>query len=129
MSDVRDLNHLEALLRSIDRKGYGAYERIEGAWEGEGFTLIIDRVQRDPFATPSKVRVRIPEHIHLIPRALWRSPPRRIAVENFILWTFAGVIRGRARVGGSGRSGDIKVDAGWPEIIQRSGCELTEGFL
>lgn len=126
---MRDLAQLERLLQEIDRKGYGAYSRIEGPWDGMGFTLLIDRVQRDPFATPSKVRIVIPEKVHLIPRMLWRTPPRRVAVENFILQTFAGTIRGEARVSGSGRSGDIKVDIGGPEILARSGCELSQGQL
>ncbi|MEA2514142.1 MAG: hypothetical protein QOJ59_3629 [Thermomicrobiales bacterium] len=125
MGNTRDMGELEGLLLSIDRKGYGAYGRIEGAWEGEGFTLFVDRVQRDPFATPSKVRLRIPQRVAHIPADLRESRPRRVATEDYLLRTFATAARGAPRGGGSGRSGDVRVDAGGAEILQRSGCELT----
>jgi hypothetical protein len=68
---ARDLAALERLLRSIDHQGYGAYNRIAGEWRGDGFSLFVDRVQRDQFAAPSKLCIRIPQTIHRIPNELW----------------------------------------------------------
>lgn len=129
MESSRDLNELERLLVGIDRQGYGAYKRIGGAWQGEGLALHVDRVQQDPFAAPSKVRLRIPAAAHGIPAELWRTPPRKMAVEDFLLRVFAAAIRDASRATGSGRSGEIGVDAGGAEMLIRSGCELTPDHL
>jgi predicted ABC-class ATPase len=121
----RDLDDLEALLRSIDRQGYGAYKRIKGTWAGPGFTLIVDHVQADPFAAPSRVRIQIPRQTHHIPTDLWRLPPRKVAVEDYLLRTFARVTHQIHRGSGSGPSGEVHVDAGGAEILARTGCELS----
>lgn len=47
---------LEDVLRRIDGKGYKAYNDILGGWLFDGFTLIVDHIQGDPFALPSRVR-------------------------------------------------------------------------
>jgi predicted ABC-class ATPase len=129
MASGRDLRDLEGVLRRIDRSGYGAYERIEGAWEGDGFDLFVDRVQRDPFATPTQVRLRIPQSVARIPADLCHERSRRIATEDFLLRTFARAAGNAPRIGGSGRSSEVRVDAGGAEIVPRSGCALTEEYV
>jgi tryptophanyl-tRNA synthetase len=52
------MQRLRATLDRIDRKGYGAYKDLSGSYDLGPFTLFVDRVQRDPFAPPSLVRVR-----------------------------------------------------------------------
>lgn len=129
MSRPRRLDDLSDLLHSLDRKGYPAYRAIQGAWAGEGLTLFVDHVQGDPFATPSRLRLRIPQRIHGIPRELWSTPPRKVATEDFLLRAFARAVRTGPRASGSGRSGEIHVDTGGAEILARSGCEITEEYL
>ena len=119
MAHMRDLRDLDSLLRRLERKPYGAYRQIEGAWEGDGYTLHVDRAQVDPYATPSKLRLRVPQPTHHIPPDLWASPPRKVAVQDFLLRAFAG----------AAGQGAIRVDAGGAEIIERSGCELTRDHL
>jgi predicted ABC-class ATPase len=122
---MRTLEELESLLRSLDRKSYGAYRQIEGAWQADGLTLHVDHVQADPFATPSRLRVRVPQAVHRIPAELWRTHPRKVAVQDFVLRAFAAAVRALPRGGGSGRSGSVLVDEGGAEILERSGCELS----
>ena len=55
-----DREHLLSLLRRIDGRGYPAYKDIRGQYGFDGFDLLIDHVQGDPFAAPSRVRVRVP---------------------------------------------------------------------
>jgi predicted ABC-class ATPase len=129
MSDGRDLADLERLLLSIDRKSYGAYDRIAGSWRGDDLTLLVDHVQRDPFATPSRLRLRLSAAVHLVPPDLWRTPPRKPAIEDFLLRVFAAALRDRSRGSGSGRSGEVQIDAGGAEILARSGCELMASHL
>ncbi|MDP9486177.1 MAG: ABC-ATPase domain-containing protein, partial [Actinomycetota bacterium] len=56
------MRRLQATLDRIDRKGYGAYRDLAGSYDLGSFTLFVDRVQRDPFAPPSLVRLRTEEN-------------------------------------------------------------------
>jgi Predicted ATPase of the ABC class len=53
---ARPSSHLAATLQQIDGKGYGAYHALAGRWTFPGFVLSVDRVQGDPYASPSKCR-------------------------------------------------------------------------
>ncbi len=126
---MRSFAELEQRLVQIDRRGYKAYNEIKGSWSEGRFILIVDHVQADPFATPSRVRLRIPQHIHQIPPELWASPPRRVALTDYLLRVFARAARAIPRVGGTGHSGKVLVDAGDAEILARSGCAINEEYL
>ena len=65
---------LRKLLYSIDRKGYPAYKGTKGAYRFGRYTLVIDHVQGDPFAAPSRVHVEVagqtagfPEQVLFVP--------------------------------------------------------------
>ena len=57
---MRDAESLQQTLHRIDGRGYKAYRDIRGSYRLEAADLYIDHVQGDPFAAPSKLRVRIP---------------------------------------------------------------------
>ena len=40
-------------------KGYKTYKDLEGSYDFETFPLFVDHVQVDPFAEPSKFRIRM----------------------------------------------------------------------
>src|SRR3712207_6071468 len=69
------LQRLRSTLDRIDRKGYGAYRDLQGTYDLGGFSLSIDRVQRDPFAPPSLIRVRTKEN--RFDPSLFEGPVRR----------------------------------------------------
>ena len=71
------MRRLQSILDRMDRKGYGAYKDLQGSYDLEGFTLFVDKVQRDPFAPPSLVRVRTTEN--RFDPALFESPLRWVA--------------------------------------------------
>ena len=50
---------LKTLLNRIDHRGYPAYKDTKGTYQFPGYILSIDHVQGDPFASPSKVSVRV----------------------------------------------------------------------
>ncbi len=57
------MNHasdLKKQLLSIHRKSYPAYKSLKGVYDFGEYTLSIDHVQGDPFASPSHVTIRIP---------------------------------------------------------------------
>ena len=76
------MNRLRSTLDRIDRKGYGAYKDLQGSHDFGEFVLHIDKVQRDPFAPPSLVRVRT--HNNRFDPALFENSVRRIAFEDFL---------------------------------------------
>ena len=57
---ARTLDDLRQTLLRIDGRGYKAYGDARGAWEAHGLALHVDHVQGDPFAAPSKLRLRVP---------------------------------------------------------------------
>jgi predicted ABC-class ATPase len=120
------LSDLARELESLDRKGYPAYKSIRGGWEGDGFTLFVDHVQGDPFATPSRLRFSVPAETHGIPAEHWSNPIRRVALADHLLDVFAGATDRLRPVGGSGKSGRVRVDAGDAEVLARSGCVVHD---
>ena len=52
-------SNLAATLHDLDGRSYGNYKQIRGRYSFGPVQLFIDRVQVDPFASPSKVRVRV----------------------------------------------------------------------
>lgn len=99
------MRKLASTLDRIDRKGYGAYKDLSGSHSFDDFTLFIDRVQRDPFAPPSLVRIRT--KANRFDPSLFENPVRRFAFEDFLTRRVEGavrkVVRGNRGSGGSGR--------------------------
>ena len=123
-SDLRDT------LRRIDGRGYKVYQDVEGEYQFDRFVLAVDHAQGDPFAAPSLVRVRVPQRLAAFPPELFSSRVRRTALEDYITRQFAQAIR-RVVKGhrGTGHSGLVAVDAGGQEILERTSCLVTEGFV
>jgi predicted ABC-class ATPase len=92
-------DELERILQRIDGAGYRAYKDLRGSYAFGDFELFIDHVQGDPFAAPSKLRVRVPMQIARPPAELFRTEVRRVAFEDFC----ARVVRDAIREGGHSR--------------------------
>ena len=122
-----DLHHT---LQRIDGRGYKAYHEIRAAFIFEGLTLYVDHVQGDPFAAPSKLRLRVPRETARIPPELFAGPVRRMALEDFLVRQAARAIR-RAEPTrrGSGKSGTLLVDAGGQEVLERTAVVATEDWV
>jgi predicted ABC-class ATPase len=99
------LQRLRSTLDRIDRKGYGAYKDLSGSHDFDTYTLFVDRVQRDPFAPPSLIRIRTRENP--FDRDLFQNPVRGVAFEDFLTRSveraIRRVVRGNRGSGGSGR--------------------------
>lgn len=113
------MRRLQQTLDRIDRKGYGAYKDLRGSFELEGLTLYIDRVQRDPFAPPSLVRLRT--HGNRFDPALFESPVRRVAFEDFLTRSAERAIQEVARGNrGSGGSGRVEIQRPSQVVLPRA---------
>ncbi|MDD9871958.1 MAG: ABC-ATPase domain-containing protein [Deltaproteobacteria bacterium] len=128
---MQTAEELRALLRRMDGRSYGAYRSLRGAWAlGGGAALFVDRVQGDPFAAPSRMRLRLDSRDAGWPAALWRGRVRRIAFEDWLARRVAEAIarevRGRR---GSGKSGRVFIDAGGQAVLERSAAQVEEGFV
>lgn len=123
---------LEKALKTIDHKSYGMYRTIAGEYQFGNFIFSIDKVQGDPFASPSRVRVRVPRSTHGFPSSLYEKHETKIALEDMILRQWNKVIQGyNGRGAGSGNSGKIGVCPCGQEILERMavvvGKEEIEG--
>lgn len=118
---------LRSCLRGIDRSGYGAYKRTKGRWGFSNFELFIDHVQGDPFAAPSRLRIRVPQTVADFPKSLWRNRPRRIALEDAITRRLAAELaRSTKGKRGSGHSGRFSVVDFGQCILPRTSVSINE---
>ncbi len=127
MAAIEDLRRT---LARIDGRGYKAYKDIQGRYAFPHFALHIDHVQDDPFASPSKVRVRVPQAEAAVPPALFETKPRRVALEDFLARAVRHAIRGAAqRSRGTGKSGLIEIDAGAQEVLERTAIVVAADYV
>jgi predicted ABC-class ATPase len=116
---------LRQLLGRIDRRGYPAYKETRGEYRFEHYVLSIDHVQGDPFASPSKLSIRVSGQTAAFPPALYRLPCQRVALQDALLRGF-GRQAGKAsyQAKGSGHSGLISVSRCGQEVLERTACSL-----
>lgn len=117
---MRDIRELESVLQSIDGKGYKSYHEIKGEWRIGDFTLVVDHVQGDPFAAPSRVRVLVPPDVAALPHESLASEPRLVGVAAYLARRFGEAARSVARNRGSGRSGTIEIETPGQEVLRQS---------
>ncbi len=121
---------LRRTLARIDGRGYKAYKDIAGSYAFDGFELHIDYVQGDPFAAPSRLRLRVPQQAASLPADLFRTRTRRIALEDFLARQVDEAVKGIAQGRrGSGKSGLISIDAGGQEVLERTAVRVTSQWV
>jgi predicted ABC-class ATPase len=122
------LQRLQATLDRIDRKGYGAYKDLSGTYDLGSFSLFIDRVQRDPFAPPSLIRVRTKENT--FDPGLFENAVRRVAFEDFLTRAVDAaireVVRGNRGTGGSGR---VEIQRPSQVVVPRSSMVVSPQYV
>jgi predicted ABC-class ATPase len=122
------VRRLQATLDRIDRKGYGAYKDLQGTYDLRDFSLTIDKVQRDPFAPPSLVRVRTKEN--RFDRELFGNPVRRVAFEDFLTRSVEAAIRKAVRGNrGSGGSGRVEIQRTSQVVLPRTSVVVEPGHV
>ncbi|MFA6972716.1 MAG: ABC-ATPase domain-containing protein [Gallionella sp.] len=115
------MEHLRALLKSIDGLGYKAYKDLKGSYQFPGYRLTIDHVQGDPFAQPSRISINIPSPEVSLPAKFWSGRTRKTAAEDFLARAVAKAIqvnvKGRR---GIGRSGEVRIETSGQQILVRN---------
>ncbi|MCH2048409.1 MAG: ABC-ATPase domain-containing protein [Trichodesmium sp. ALOHA_ZT_67] len=117
---------LRKKLLDLDNANYKAYRDIQGSYQFSDFTLIIDYVQGDPFAAPSKLRVQLPYTVSGFPPELYKTPIREMALRDFLTRKFdrmAYEVSGRR---GTGKSGMIAITKMGQEVLERTSVYLIK---
>jgi predicted ABC-class ATPase len=118
------LQNLHQLLLRLDQQSYKAYKQIIGSYQFPDFRLIIDHVQGDPFAAPSRLRVIIPQAG--FPEELYRSPSREIALRDYLNRQFDQVASGTRAQRGSGKSGLIAIAPPHQQVLERTAVFIDD---
>ena len=116
---------LKQMLWNMDRRPYPAYKDTRGAYQFPGYVLSIDHVQGDPFASPSRVSVRVGGKQAGFPQQLYAMPCQRVALQDALTRRF-GALAGKAsfQAKGSGHSGLVSVSRCGQEVLERTACVL-----
>ncbi len=139
------LNELTSHLHAIDGRSYAAYKAIVGRYRSPlGWVLYIDRIQPDPYAPPTAIRVVLPlaltganarltgftprltganEHLTEANETLTgtnehltASPTRAVALRDYLARTLRELLKGQA----------ISIAPAGQEILERSSVNLHE---
>ncbi|WP_417044562.1 ABC-ATPase domain-containing protein [Dysosmobacter sp.] len=114
---------LRNLLERIDRRGYPAYKETKGEYRFPGYVLSIDHVQGDPFASPSRLSIRVSGKTAAFPRELYETPCRRIALQDALIRRFGQQAEQASyQARGSGHSGLIALSRCGQEVLERTAC-------
>ncbi|SDM78717.1 ABC-ATPase domain-containing protein [Sediminibacillus halophilus] len=123
------MKELQRKLQQIDGKSYKGYKGIQGRYSFHRYELVIDYVQGDPFASPSKIRLIVPDAYRRINPDWKENRQRKIYSEDRIARAVAKAIKHNTMHSkGSGKSGLIAIDSPGQEILERSSVQLDPGF-
>ncbi len=109
------------LLLSMDGKSYGLYKSLKGEYKFNNFVLKIDKIQADPYAPPSKMRVIIDRKIAEIPEKFLSTKDRRIAAGDFLTRSFYNMIKSTKNI-----KGKINIDKCDQEVLERTSVIIRE---
>ncbi len=127
---MKSANELRILLRSIDHKGYPAYKSLTGSYQFDRFSLFIDHVQGDPFASPSHLHVEISHQAAGFSPVYYERDCSRIALQDFLLRRLVSQFdHYNFKAKGSGKSGLLSTSKCGQEVFERSACEITSSKL
>ncbi|MGK7396534.1 MAG: ABC-ATPase domain-containing protein [Candidatus Cyclobacteriaceae bacterium M3_2C_046] len=126
---MNDYKVLAGILRKIDGRSYAAYKEIEGTFLFLDFTLIIDHAQGDPFASPSQVRVQVPQNIADFPTDTFLTKSRSVSLRDFLTREFKKGARHLTRGKGTGKSGEVNMPPVGQEILERSAVIVNDQLV
>lgn len=118
----------QQLLR-LDGRNYKAYKDIQGQYQFADFILHIDYVQGDPFAAPSRLRVKVSQKVAGFPTELYQSKSREVALRDYLTREFACWAEKMSQHRGSGKSGQISISRLGQEILDRTSCLIDSKWI
>ncbi len=119
-----DIGELRERLRELDGRGYKAYKGVEGAYRAPDLELVVDHVQGDPYAEPSRFRVLVGPGEGGFPSWTTASAMRRRATADFLNRRLYEALEAASAEMGSGKSGELRVLRPGQEVLERSALEI-----
>lgn len=117
-------------LRSIDHKGYPAYKDLKGQYQFGDYVLSIDHVQGDPFASPSRLSVRVEKGKAGFPAEYYDTPAKRITLQDHLTRLFGRWVAGGSfQAKGSGKSGLLSVSRCGQQVLERTALRVKDGDI
>ena len=115
----------------MDGKGYKAYKTLQDQTFSFGlFQLKFEHVQGDPFASPTRLSIKIELPSAGFSRSHYSTPLKRLALEDHLLREVSRHVQCcQGKVKGSGRSGEVAVQSPGQKIIRRSGVQIKHDSL
>lgn len=121
---------LRTRLRNIDRKGYPAYKELKGQYNFGDYVLSIDHVQGDPFASPSRLSVRVEKAKAGFPAEYYDTPAKRITLQDHLTRLFGRWVAGGSfQAKGSGKSGLLSVSRCGQQVLERTALRVKDGDI
>ncbi|PRZ12907.1 ABC-ATPase domain-containing protein [Nesterenkonia sandarakina] len=123
---MSDQQTLQQTLTSLDGRGYASYKQLHGRYDLGRFTLHVDKVQVDPYAPPSLIRISVSREDAALPPELLDDRLGRIAASDFLTRAFAEAAGSGA--GSSGHSGAEGIGIGRPgqQVLERTSVVITD---
>ncbi len=127
---MKTTEDLKRILARIDGRGYKAYKDIRDTYGAGLYTLIIDHVQGDPFAAPSRIRVRLSQEEGGFPENTYTGKSRNRGLADYLTRCFAGAAGKICRgIRGTGKSGIISIDRPGQEVLPRTSVFVNSDFV
>lgn len=126
---MHDHSILNSTLLRLDNSSYKAYKDLCSSYQFEDFTLVIDYVQGDPFASPSQLRIIIPQKIANFPGKLYQSHSREVALRDYLARQFAQAASQLSCHRGTGKSGLIEIAPLGQEVLERTAVYINREQL
>ena len=83
------MDQLSATLKKLEKQNYRAYQQVKGQYDFTDFTLFIDYVQADPYASASRIRAVRPWSVTGLEWLKETSNAYQVAARDFIARSFA----------------------------------------
>ena len=119
---------LRTKLKNIDHRGYPAYKELKGQYNFGDYVLSIDHVQGDPFASPSRLSVRVQKDKARFPADYYDTPAKRITLQDHLTRLFGRWVSGGSfQAKGSGKSGLMSVSRCGQQVLERTAMRVKDG--
>ena len=117
-------------IKRLNRRSYKSYKELEGVYKFSNYDLLIDHVQSDPYASPSRMIIRIPRDVAGFSNDMISNKSRTIAFCDFLTRKFSDfakqISKGKR---GIGLSGLISIEKPGQEILMRNSVLINDEFL
>jgi len=123
---MRDAETLRRVLAQLDGRGYASYKQLTGSYRIGTVRLVVDHVQVDPYAPPSRMRIIVNREVADLPADLTDDAAGRTAVSDFLTRRFSEIAHHvLPSPSGTGNSGLVSIGQPGQEILERTSVVIA----